>query len=132
MGWKKLIFGEKMPDKNDPKYRKQYEKEVDAGRRTARLLGIDKAAASVQRFAIRFPRFFLVSVFGVVIFCLGYNIYRIATVANMPREMTTATERQEGLLKTIIRRTFLTSATRCALDVKSSQSSLKQRRILLK
>ena len=31
MGWKKLIFGEKMPDKNDPKYRKQYEKEVDAG-----------------------------------------------------------------------------------------------------
>ena len=54
MGWKKLIFGEKMPDKDDPKYRKQYEKEVDAGRRTARLLGIDKAAASAQRFAIRF------------------------------------------------------------------------------
>ena len=99
MGWKKLIFGEKMPDKDDPKYRKQYEKEVDAGRRTAKLLGIDKAAASVQRFAIRFPRFFLVLVFGIVIFCLGYNIYRIATVANMPRERTTATERQEGLLK---------------------------------
>ena len=91
MGWKKLIFGEKMPDKDDPKYRKQYEKEVDAGRRTARLLGIDKAAASVQRFAIRFPKFFLILVFGVVIFCLGYNIYRI--------ERITATERQEGLLK---------------------------------
>ena len=99
MGWKKLIFGEKMPDKNDPKYRKQYEKEVDAGRKTARLLGIDKAAASVQRFAIRFPRVFLVLVFGIVIFCIGHNIYRIATVANMPKERITATERQEGLLK---------------------------------
>ena len=99
MGWKKLIFGEKMPDKDDPKYRKQYEKEVDAGRKTAKLLGIDKTAASVQRFAIRFPRVFLVLVFGIVIFCIGHNIYRIATVANMPKESITATERQEGLLK---------------------------------
>ena len=24
MGWKKLIFGEKMPDKDDPKYEKRY------------------------------------------------------------------------------------------------------------
>ena len=99
MGWKKLIFGEKMPDKDDPKYRKQYEKEVDAGRKTAKLLGIDKTAASVQRFAIRFPRVFLVLAFGIVIFCIGHNIYRIATVANMPKERITATERQEGLLK---------------------------------
>ena len=45
MGWKKLIFGEKMPDRDDPKYRERYEKEVDTGRKTARLLGIDKAAA---------------------------------------------------------------------------------------
>lgn len=99
MGWKKLIFGEKMPDKDDPKYRKQYEKEVDAGRKTAKLLGIDKTAASVQRFAIRFPRVFLVLVFGIVIFCIGHNIYRIATVANMPKDRITATERQERLLK---------------------------------
>ena len=33
MGWKKLIFGEKMPDKDDPKYEKRYKKEVEAGRR---------------------------------------------------------------------------------------------------
>lgn len=31
MGWKKLIMGEKMPDKNDPKYRERYEKEVGFG-----------------------------------------------------------------------------------------------------
>lgn len=99
MGWKKLIFGEKMPDKDDPKYREQYEKEVNAGRRAARFLGIDKAAACVQKFALRFPRLFLTMVFGLVIFCLGHNLYRIATVANIPRERTTATERQETLLK---------------------------------
>ena len=33
MGWKKMIFGEKMPDKNDPKYKERYEKEVAAGRK---------------------------------------------------------------------------------------------------
>ncbi len=30
MGWKKLIMGEKMPDKNDPRYKERYEKEVSA------------------------------------------------------------------------------------------------------
>ena len=81
MGWKRLIFGEEMPDKDDPKYRKQYEKEVDAGRRTARLLRIDRAAACMQRFALCFPKFFL------------------TLVAGMARDRTTATERQEMLLK---------------------------------
>lgn len=43
MGWKKLILGEKMPDKNDPKYAERYEKEVSAGRKWAKFLKIDKA-----------------------------------------------------------------------------------------
>lgn len=42
MGWKKLILGEKMPDKNDPKYAERYEKEVSAGRKWAKFLKIDK------------------------------------------------------------------------------------------
>lgn len=33
MGWKKMLVGEKMPDKDDPKYRQRYEKEVKAGRK---------------------------------------------------------------------------------------------------
>ena len=36
MSWKKMIMGEKMPDKDDPKYRDRYEREVDAGRKFAR------------------------------------------------------------------------------------------------
>ena len=31
-----MIMGEKMPDKDDPKYRDRYEREVDAGRKFAR------------------------------------------------------------------------------------------------
>ena len=30
-GWKKFIMGEKMPDKDDPQYKEQYERDVDAG-----------------------------------------------------------------------------------------------------
>lgn len=28
-GFKRLLFGEKMPDKDDPKYKERYEKEVE-------------------------------------------------------------------------------------------------------
>ena len=55
MGWKKLIFGEKMPDKDDPKYEKRYKKEVEAGKRAARFLRIDKMAGCAQRFACKHP-----------------------------------------------------------------------------
>ena len=28
MSWKKMVFGEKMPDKDDPKYKERYKKAV--------------------------------------------------------------------------------------------------------
>lgn len=30
-GFRRMLFGEKMPDKNDPKYKERYERDVDAG-----------------------------------------------------------------------------------------------------
>ena len=51
-GFKKMLFGEKMPDKQDPKYKERYERDVAAGRKFAKTLRIDKAAAKVQKFAI--------------------------------------------------------------------------------
>lgn len=99
MGWKKLIFGEKMPDKNDPKYKKQYDEEVHAGRETAKALGVDKAAKNTQKFAIKYPKLFLVLVFGFVICCLGFNIYRMVRVYNQPSPASTATSRQDELLR---------------------------------
>ena len=56
MSWKKMVFGEKMPDKDDPKYKERYKKEVAAGRKAARLLKLDKAAGGVQRFACKIGR----------------------------------------------------------------------------
>ena len=101
MGWKKLIFGEKMPDRDDPKYAERYKKEVEAGKKIARFLRIDKMAVCVQRFACMHPKWFLGIVFGIVLGCLTLNIYRVVSVCTMPEngKRTTATERQEILLK---------------------------------
>lgn len=87
MSWKKMIFGEKMPDKDDPKYKERYEREVAAG--------------GVQRFACKHPKWFLAIVFGIVLTCLGHNIYRMVAVYQIHRteERMTATEHQEQLLK---------------------------------
>ena len=99
MGWKKLIIGEKMPDKNDPKYKERYEKEVSAGRKVARFLRIDKAAAATQRFADRWPKLFLGIVFGIVIFCFVLNVYRLSQVATKANDYQTAVEKQESIYK---------------------------------
>lgn len=101
MSWKKMIIGEKMPDKDDPKYKKRYENDVAAGRKTARLLKIDKAAGGVQRFACKHPKWFLAIVFSIVVSCLASNIYRIVAVSRMQQveQSVTATEQQEKLLK---------------------------------
>lgn len=99
MGWKKLIFGEKMPDKDDPKYKAQRESGVKAGRETAKVLGVDKAAAKVQHAALKYPKIFLGVVFGFVVICLGYNVYRMVCVYNCPRTPQTAVERQDALFR---------------------------------
>lgn len=99
MGWKRLVMGEKMPDKNDPKYRDRYEKEVSAGRKVARLLRIDKAAAATQRFADRWPRLFLGLVFGIVVFCFVLNVYRLSLVATKANDYQTAVEKQEDIYR---------------------------------
>ena len=101
MSWKKMIIGEKMPDKDDPKYRKRYENEVEAGRKAARVLKIDKAASGVQRFACKHPKWFLTIVFTIVVGCLTFNIYRMVAVSRMQNteQHATATEQQEKLLK---------------------------------
>lgn len=99
MGWKKLIMGEKMPDKNDPRYKERYEKEMSAGRKVARFLKIDKAAAATQRFADRWPKLFLGIVFGIVIFCFVLNVCRLSQVATKANDYQTAVEKQESRYK---------------------------------
>jgi hypothetical protein len=98
MGWKKLIFGEKMPDKDDPKNKEQREKENKAGRNVAKALRLDKVAAKTQHFALIHPKLFLLIVFGFVIGCLGYNIYGMFRAYHYQQETSTAVERQQERL----------------------------------
>lgn len=98
-GFKRMLLGEKMPDKDDPKYKERYERDVKAGRKFAHALGIDRAAACVQRFADRHRTLFLVIVFAFVAFSLGLNIYRIATACQRPSVRQTATAVQDSVWK---------------------------------
>ena len=99
MGWKKMLVGEKMPDKDDPKYRQRYEEEVKAGRRFARTLKLDMLAVKVQQFANNHKRLFLALVFGFILLCFGFNIYRMVMVYNHQQSTQSATERQEQLMR---------------------------------
>ena len=94
-----MLVGEKMPDKDDPKYRQRYEEEVKAGRRFARTLKLDVLAVMVQQFANNHTRLFLALVFGFILLCFGFNIYRMVMVYNHQQSTQSATERQEQLMR---------------------------------
>ena len=76
-GFKRMLFGEKMPDKDDPQYKERYEREVQAGHKFAKATRIDQAAAKVQGFANAHRTLFLVIVFTFVIGAFAWNAYRL-------------------------------------------------------
>jgi hypothetical protein len=92
-----MLVGEDMPDKNDPKYKKRYEKEVAAGRKFAKTARIDRAAAKVQGFANAHKTLFLVIVFGFVATCFGINIYRMVRYYGHRTEAASAIERHRDV-----------------------------------
>lgn len=96
---KKMILGEKMPDKDDPKYREKYEKDVEAGRRFARATKIDSLAGHIQKFAAQHGKLFLAIVFGFVIACFALNIYHLARAYKQRQDPVSATQIQEERLK---------------------------------
>ena len=98
-GFRRMLFGEQMPDKNDPKYKGRYERDVDAGRRFAKATRIDKAAARVQGFANTHRTLFLAIVFGFVVGGLAWNVYRLTVVCRYQPSRRTATEMQDSLLR---------------------------------
>lgn len=103
MGWKKMFFGEEMPDKDDPKYKERREKEVEAGKKAARILRVDKMAAGIQKWALKYPRLFLCTVFGIVTMCLGYNITCMVKTYKQKPANETAVQRQDAALNRIRR-----------------------------
>lgn len=98
-GFRRMLFGEKMPDKNDPQYKERYERDVEAGRKFAKATRTDKAAAKVQGFANMHRNLFLFIVFAFVLGGLVWNIYRISVVYRHQPVQRTATEMQDSVLK---------------------------------
>ena len=80
MGWKKLIIGEPMPDKNDPRYKERYEREVAAGRKFADMSGLSWLGCRLQSWGQSHKVTFLVVVFGFVIICFIFNVARLVNV----------------------------------------------------
>ncbi len=95
---KKMIFGEKVPDKDEPGYKEKHEKTVEAGKNFAKVVKLDKAAARVQRFASRHPKLFLSLIFGFVLFSIGLNLYRMSSAVSYRQRPSSAIERQEKAL----------------------------------
>ena len=95
MGFKKILFGEKVPDRDDPKYKERYEKDVAAGKSFAHALHLDRAATSVQRFASRHTKLFLALVFSFVLFSVGLSLYRMKQAVTYRPRPSSAVERQE-------------------------------------
>lgn len=98
-GFRRMLFGEKMPDKNDPQYKERYERDVAAGRKFARATRIDKMAAKVQGFANAHRTLFLVLVFTFVIEVFAWNAYRLVAVYRYSPAHRTATEMQDSVLR---------------------------------
>ena len=74
MGIKKIIMGEPMPDKNDPKYKERYERDVEAGRKFANASGLGWLSARITIFAQENKEAFLFISFGIVILLFSLNI----------------------------------------------------------
>lgn len=77
MNIKRILFGEKVPDRDDPNYKKLREESEATGRKVATMLHLDKAVLFVQRFAMNHSRLFLVIIFTYVLWCLSLSLYRL-------------------------------------------------------
>ncbi len=96
---KNMILGEKMPDKDDPKYRDKYEKDVEAGKAFARATRLDRLAGHVQRFAESHRGLFLGIVMAVVLGCLAVNIYHFTRAVSIRQNQKASTRDAAALVR---------------------------------
>lgn len=99
MKLKKVILGEEMPDKDDPKYKERYEKEVEAGRKVAKALGIGTLTYRFQMWANRHSKAFFIGVLMLIAFIVLVSLMRLALATKIPTSTTHAVERQEQVLR---------------------------------
>lgn len=81
MNIKKLIFGEKCPDMDDPKLSKQRKEFNSYGEKFGRLIRLDKLAGWLQiQWQIN-PKRFVAVFLGILSIMFFWNIYRLAYIS---------------------------------------------------
>jgi len=95
---KRMIFGENIPSRLDPKYKDRYEKDLENGRRFARITRLDKLMGHIQCFANRRRRLSLVIVFAIILSCLIVNIYHLTLAFRSCGEHHSASQIQQKIL----------------------------------
>ena len=99
MSLKKMVMGEEMPSKDDPKYKERYQKEREAGMRFAEKSGINCLVSKVQRFANSHRIGFIALVFTFVIGCFGINVLNmVRSYKQHASRRTTAVEKVDSAL----------------------------------
>ena len=91
---KKILFGEKTPERDDPEYQKLREKSEAAGLKTSKFLRLDKATAAVQRFAESHRTLFFGFLLALSIIIGNAQIRRIQHAWQHRNSHSTAVERQ--------------------------------------
>ena len=98
-GFRRIFIGEPMPDKNDPKYRERYEREVAAGKHFADATGISWLGARYVALATAHRRTFMYVMVGLVfLFCVG-NLYRLVSYSYVAPKGSYSVTMQDSLLK---------------------------------
>ena len=96
---RKMILGEKMPSKDDPKYRKTYERDVEAGRKFAKRTRLDRLVGHIQKFADRHSGLFLGIVLAIVIGCFVINAYHFTKAYQLRKAQTESTRTPEESIR---------------------------------
>ena len=96
---RKMILGEKMPSKDDPKYRETYERDVEAGRKFAKRTRLDRLVGHLQKFADRHSGLFLRIVLAIVIGCFVINAYHFTKAYQLRKAQTESTRTPEESIR---------------------------------
>ena len=96
---RKMILGEKMPSKDDPKYRETYERDVEAGRKFAKRTRLDRLVGHVQKFADRHSGLFLGIVLAIVIGCFVINAYHFTKAYQLRKAQTESSRTPEESIR---------------------------------
>ena len=92
---KKILFGEKTPDENDPKFQKLREESEAAGRKVTQMTGMGKFVTKMQRFAENHQKVFFSLLILYIFFASVIAIQRVHLLWNNRPQQSSAIERQE-------------------------------------